>query len=459
MSDFDTVVRAGRVVTTSTTATADIGVGGGRILALAAPGTLTGRRTIDAEGLYVLPGIIDVHVHTSTHSHHVDPLGKVTQVAAAGGVTSVLVFLIPRAGYPGSPIDMVQEFRQIGEADAVIDFGFHIFLPERAESLEQIPQLIALGVPSFKLFLAYKSMGRMCSDAFLYDVMKRVGDAGGLLLLHAEDGELIDLRTAEQVRRGRTKPEDFLYTHPPEAEYIAIQKALHLGRLTGCPLYILHVSTALGAAMVSDARRAGQVVWGETCPQYVTLTNDALTRFGPLAKVGPPLRDGVANEGLGRALRDGHLQVVGSDHSAQSSENKERGYDNIFECSYGAPGVETLLPVFHDYWVNRRGGTIHQLVAFLSEQPAKIFGLYPRKGSIQVGADADLVLFDPEARWVVTASGLHSQAGYTLHEGLEVRGRAIHTLVRGQTVLEEGQVKSPPGYGRFLARGRQVPDT
>jgi dihydropyrimidinase len=267
---------------------------------------------------------------------------------------------------------------------------------------------------------------------------------------------LIDQRTTEQVRRGRTKPEDFLYTHPPEAEYIAIQKALYLGRLTACPLYILHVSTPLGAAMIADARRSGQVVWGETCTQYLTLTNEALTRFGPLAKVGPPLRDKMANDGLGRALRDGYLQVVGSDHSAQSRENKERGYDNVFESSYGAPGVETLLPVFHDYWVNGQGGTIRQLVAFLAEQPARIFGLYPRKGCIQVGADADLVLFDPNLSWIVTASELHSQAGYTLHEGLEVRGRAVHSLVRGQTVLEDGRIKAQPGHGQFLVRGHQV---
>ena len=453
MSRLDLVIRAGRVFSATDDVVADVGIADGQIRALAAPGSLSGAKIIDADGLYVFPGIIDVHVHTTAHSHHLDPLGHVTRVAAFGGVTSVLVFLIPRVDDPASPVEIVQEFLEIGRRQAVIDFGFHIFLPERPQTLDQIPRLIELGVPSFKLFMAYKSIGRMASDAFLYRAMQRIRDAGGLLLVHAEDGELIDQRIAEQQARGRVGPRDFLYAHPPEAEYIAIQKALHLARLTGCPLYILHVSTPLGAAMIAQARRSGQAVWAETCPQYLTLTDEALDRFGPLAKVSPPLRDEATNEGLRKALEEGQLQVVSSDHSAHSRETKAGGYRNIFDCWYGAPGVETLLCVFYDYWVNRHQGAVHKVVELLAEAPAKIFGLYPRKGRVQVGADADLVLFDPSARWVITAEGQHSMAGYTLYEGRTVVGRPVLTLVRGQPVLEGGEVVSSPGSGRFLARG------
>lgn len=453
MNDIETVVRAGNVVTAGSQVKIDIGIKKGRIHALAAPGSLTGHEVIDAEGLYVLPGIIDVHVHCTAHSHHVDSLGHVSLAAATGGVTSVLVLLIPSVDYAGSPVDVVQEFLGVGKAEALIDYGFHIFLPERPDSLEQIPKLVAMGVPSFKLFMAYKSSGRMSSDGFLYQAMKRIHESKGILLLHAEDGELIDIRMAEQISKGRTRRDHFAYTHPPEAEYIAIHKALHLGRLTSCPIYILHVSTPLGAAMIAEARLTGQLVWGETCPQYLTLTNDVLTRFGPLAKIAPPLRDNAAIEGLTQSLREGHLQVVSSDHSAHPGDSKAKGDDNIFASSYGAPGVETLFTVFYDLWVNHSGGTIREVVAFLSEQPAKIFGLYPRKGTIQVGADADLILFDANASWVVRASHLHSQAGYTLHEGLQVRGRVTHSLVRGQIVLQNDQVQSKPGYGQFLARG------
>jgi dihydropyrimidinase len=453
VNNIETVIRAGNVVTTTSQVKIDIGIKHGRIHALAAPGSLTGHQVVDADGLYVLPGIIDVHVHCTAHSRHVDPLGHVSFVAASGGVTSVLVLLIPSVDYTGGPVDVVQEFLRVGKAEAFIDFGFHIFLPERPDSLEQVPKLVAMGVPSFKLFLAYKSSGRMSSDGFLYLAMKRIHESNGILLLHAEDGGLIDVRIAEQISRGLTGRDHFAYAHPPEAEYIAIHKALQLGRLTNCPLYILHVSTPLGAAMIAEARRAGQLVWGETCPQYLTLTNDALIRLGPLAKIAPPLRDNAAIDGLTQSLREGHLQVVSSDHSAHPGDSKTTGHESIFASSYGAPGVETLFAVFYDFWVNHRHGTIQEVVAFLSEQPAKIFGLYPRKGTIQVGADADLILFDATATWLVRASHLHSQAGYTLHEGLEVRGRVTHSLVRGQIVLQNKQVQSKPGYGQFLARG------
>ena len=455
--DFELVIRGGRVFSSTADAVADIGVAQGRIQAIAAPGSLRGARVVPAEGLYVLPGIIDVHVHTMAHSHHLDPLGHVTRVAAFGGVTSALVFLIPRVDDPSSPLELVEEFMAVGRAESVIDFGFHVFLPERPGTLEQIRSLVGLGVPTFKLFLAYKSIGRMASDGFLYQTMQRVREAGGLLLLHAEDGELIDQRIAEQVARGKAGPSDFLYTHPPEAEYIAIQKALHLGRLTGCSLYILHVSTPVGAAMIAEARRAGQPVWAETCPQYLTLTDEAMERFGPLAKVSPPLRDQPTCEGLIRALEQGWLQVVSSDHSAHSRQTKGPGYRNIFDAWYGAPGVETLLPVFYDEWVNRRGGSVHKVVELLCEAPARIFGLYPRKGCIQVGADADLVLLDPDQRWTITSDTQHSMAGYTLYEGRQVRGKPVMSLLRGQPVLEGGEVVAAPGYGQFLARPPRSP--
>jgi dihydropyrimidinase len=454
VNEFDLLVTGGDIVTSSAVRRLDIGVRDGQITALGTPGSLgSARKVIDAAGKVVLPGVIDPHVHCRIHSHHVDDLPTVLEAAAAGGVTTALVHLLPTAipASPGTtPLDLLEEFRDLGRREAAIDFSFHAWLPERAGTLEQIPELLAAGIPSFKLFCAYKSIGRMASDGFLLRAMDTIGRRGGMLLVHAEDGELIDARIAAQRARGRIGPSDYRWTHPDEAEWIAVAKALGYARATGCPLYVVHVSTPRGADLIDEARHLGQPVWAETCVQYLELTDEALTHWGPLAKISPPLRDEAANEGLWRHLAAGRIDAVGSDHSPHSRESKAPGYRDIFDAWYGAPGVQTLLPVMWDAF-RRRGLPLPLLARVLSEAPARIFGL-ERKGAIAPGLDADLVIMDPDREVEIRSDDQLGQTGYTLYEGRRVRGWPMTVLRRGDVLVDGGVLRHPRGGGRFLAR-------
>jgi dihydropyrimidinase len=452
---FDLVVTGGDVVTSSTVRRLDVGVRDGLIAALGAPGTLgEAARVIDAAGKVVLPGVIDPHVHCRIHSHHVDDLPTVLEAAAAGGVTTALVHLLPTATVAATPLDLLTEFRDLGRREAPIDFSFHAWLPERAGTLEQIPELLAAGIPSFKLFCAYKSIGRMASDAFLIRAMDAIGRRGGVLLVHAEDGELIDARIAVRRGAGRIGPTDYRWTHPDEAEWIAVAKTLGYARATGCPLYVVHVSTPRGVDLIEDARRDGQRVWAETCVQYLELTDELLTRWGPLAKISPPLRDAAANEGLWRHLAAGRIDAVGSDHSPHSRETKAPGYRDIFDAWYGAPGVQTLLPVMWDAFC-RRALPLPLLARVLSEAPARIFGL-DHKGAIAPGLDADLVIMDPDREVELRSEEQIGHSGYTLYEGRRVRGWPLTTLRRGEILVDGGTLRHARGGGRFLPRRAAV---
>ncbi|HLW46154.1 MAG TPA: amidohydrolase family protein [bacterium] len=451
MGNYDLIVGGGRVVTSSDVRPLDIGVRDGVIETVAAPGTLgAAGNTIDASGKVVLPGVIDPHVHCRIHSHHVDDLPTVLEAAAAGGVTTAIVHLLPSATVAATPLDLLEEFRDLGRRTAPIDFTFHAWLPERPGTLDQIPALMAAGIPSFKLFLAYKSIGRMASDGFLLRAMDAIASAGGTLLVHAEDGELIDLRIAFQRERGRVAPSDYRWTHPDDAEWIAVAKALGYARSAGCPLYVVHVSTPRGADLIDEARQQGQRVWAETCAQYLELTDEALERWGPLAKISPPLRDGAANEGLWRHLAAGRIDAVGSDHSPHSRETKAPGYRDIFDAWYGAPGVQTLLPVMWDAF-RRRGLPPPLLARVMSEAPARIFGL-ERKGAIAPGLDADLVIMDPDREVELRGGEQIGQSRYTLYEGRRVRGRPVVVLRRGEVLVEAGVPRRGHGGGRFVAR-------
>lgn len=451
MAEYDLLVTGADVVTPAAVRRLDIAVRGGRVAALGVPGTFgDADRVIDAAGGVVLPGVIDPHVHCRIHSHHVDDLPTVLEAAAAGGVTTALVHLLPAATVAATPLDLLQEFRDLGRREAPIDFSFHAWLPERPGTLEQIPELLAAGLPSFKLFCAYKSIGRMASDPFLVRAMDAIARQGGMLLVHAEDGDIIDFRIAAQRARGRVGAADYLWTHPDEAEWVAVAKTLGYARATGCPLYVVHVSTPRGVDLIEDARRAGQRVWSETCVQYLELTDELLASWGPLAKISPPLRDAAANEGLWRHLAAGRIDAVGSDHSPHSRETKAPGYRDIFDAWYGAPGVQTLLPVMWDAF-RRRGLPLPLLARVMSEEPARIFGL-DRKGAIAPGFDADLVIVDPDAETELRGADQIGRAGYTLYEGRRVRGRLTAVLRRGDVLVEDGVLRRRRGGGRFVAR-------
>jgi dihydropyrimidinase len=443
---FDLVVSGGEVVTPGGVVRADVGVRGERIAAIAA-GPLAAARTLDARGLLVLPGVVDAHTHFATFSHHVDRQADTYRSAAHGGVTTAIGII---RGAPGMrPLEVLRHFRAEGEAEAVVDFAYHVVLGEGDAAIEDVAAVVAEGSTSFKIFLTY---GLRVGDVQLFRAMRAIAAAGGVLAVHAEDGLLVEALEAQQVAAGRVGPADFLFTHPREAETLATYKVIQLASLSGCPLYVLHISTPEVVALIEAARARGLALWGETCPQYLTQTDAAVLRHGVMAKVAPPLRETADVEGLWAHLAAGRLHVVASDHSPHTRETKRPGEANIFDGWFGAAGTETLLPVMHDELAVRRGLPVTLLARLLAEQPARVFGLWPRKGAIAVGADADLVLFDPARVVRIRAADLHTRSDFSLFEGREVRGWPRATLRRGAALLDQGTLVAAPGSGRFLPR-------
>ncbi|MEV6117642.1 amidohydrolase family protein [Streptomyces sp. NPDC052109] len=448
---YDMAVTGGSVVTPDGVVQGDIAVKNGVIASIGVPvvpSQVTGR-VIDAKGKLVLPGVIDAHVHCQTWTDHADAIGDSHRSAAFGGVTTAITQI--RAPVDMAPSDAISYFISEGERTSPIDFGLHTILRPEHDAATEVPKVMALGSPSVKFFMSYKDNGIMTPDATLLRNLRIVAENGGLAMVHAEDGEILAHLIDHAKATGRTRLEDFAWTHPAAAEDLGVHKALAYAKATDCPLYILHMTTKGGVKLLREAAAAGQRVFGETCPKYLTLTNDDLLRVGAQAKVGPPLRSDDDREHLWDALKTGTLSVVASDHAPRARERTGQ-VDDVFAEPYGAPGAETMLPVIYDELVVKRRGSVSLLAEILSTNPARIYGLYPKKGIIAAGSDADLVLVDPERREVISAATQHSTATYSLYEGREVTGWPTLSTVRGRVVLDNGELKQQPAFGKYQHR-------
>ncbi|MGQ4809860.1 D-hydantoinase [Candidatus Entotheonellaceae bacterium PAL068K] len=452
----DTIVRGGQVVTSSQLYDAAIAISGEKIVALGPEELLPpAEQYIDAEGKLVLPGLIDCHVHLDGHDDYA--LGA--RAAAYAGLTTLIPFgtydLEKQETLPAA----VHRVREEIETSAVVDFGFHFILQNRPYILDHLPQAMAMGVKSYKMFMTYKKRpGRMCDDDYICQAMELVAKGGGVLQLHCESGNIIEYLENKLLAEGHTHPTDFPTACPDWAEEEAINRAVQMGAATKCPTYVVHLSTQLGLDRIKRAQALGQPVWTETCPQYLLLSDAEMARYGPLAKIGPPLRpeDGPDQEALWRGLTQGYTSIVSSDHAPHPYELKQVGWENIFvtpdgaSVPFGSPGLETIVSLMYSEGVVKRGLPIWWLARVMSENPARVFGLYPRKGTIQVGSDADLLILDPAGDRIITAKDHQSNAGYTLFEGWQITGRPWMTLLRGQVLLNQGRLEQKPGYGQFL---------
>jgi len=448
-TDFDLVVAGGTVVTPDGEITGDVAMRGEQIAAVGPGLADRGRDVVRADGMIVLPGVIDAHVHCRTWTDHSDEIGDSHRSAAFGGVTTTITQI--RAAADMSPADAIRHFIAEGERTSVVDFGLHTILRPEHDLQTAIPQVIALGSPSVKFFMSYKDMGIMTPDARLLRGFELVRDHGGIAMVHAEDGELIGRLIADARASGKKAISDFAPAEPAASEDLGTIKAITYAAAMDCPLYVLHMTTSGSARALREAQASGQRVWGETCPKYLLLTNDDLIAKGPLAKVGPPLRTAVDNEALWRAVEDGAISVIASDHAPRDRTSLTQT-DDIFAEPYGAPGTETMLPVVYDELIVRRRRSLSELASVLSTNPAKIYGLYPRKGAIRVGSDADLVIVDPERRTTIRAEAQHTRATYSLYEGREVAAYPIRTFLRGRPLLAGGELAQQPGYGRYSPR-------
>ena len=453
------LITNGHIVTATDDYWGDILIEGERIVAIGATGTFAGReseRVLDARGKYIFPGAIDVHTHmelplpTTVAS---DDFETGTIAAACGGTTTILDFANQQRGH--TLAEALQAWHSKAEGKAVIDYGFHITITDLANAPEEaMDEMIAAGVTTFKLLMAYPTTF-MVDDETIYRVLRRSARLGGLVMVHAENGIVIDLIVREAVAAGHTAPGFHGLTRPAILEGEATQRAITLATLAEAPLYVVHVSCAASLQAVAAARIKGLRVWGETCPQYLYLNDSCYAAPGfESAKFvcTPPMRSVADNEALWIGLQRHELQVVSTDHAPFNFVGqKELGRDDFSKIPNGIPGVEHRVMLLYD---GVRSGKldIHHFIDLVATTPAKLFGLFPRKGTIAPGSDADLVIFDPERTLTIGAATQHQRVDYTPYEGMQVQGVPDTVLLRGRVLVEDGNYVGGKGGGQYVPR-------
>jgi dihydropyrimidinase len=452
-----TLIRHGTVVTPEGALPRDVLVDGERIARIGERIESEADRSVDATGKYVLPGGIDVHTHLDMPYGDTvtsDDFATGTAAAACGGTTCIVDFAVQD---PGRPLrEALDAWHRKAEGKAAVDYGFHVIVCDAGPSLEaEMDTLVAEGVPSFKLFTAYP--GRlMVDDAAIFRALRRSAANGATVMVHAENGGVIEVLQREALAAGRTAPREHARTRPALAEAEATHRVIALAEMAGAPVYVVHVSTAEAAEEIAAARARGVPAFGETCPQYLLLTDDVYDApgfEGAKYVMSPPLRDRHAQERLWRALAAGELQTVATDHCPfRMSDQKSLGRDDFTKIPGGAPGIETRMSLLFDAGV--RGGRfgIERFVEITAAEPARLFGLWPRKGGLSPGADADLLVWDPEREITLSAATLHMRVDYSPFEGRVVKGAPDLVLSRGQVVAESGRFVGRPGAGAFVRR-------
>jgi dihydropyrimidinase len=458
-----TLIKNGTVVTASDTFVADVWIEGGRIVALthAAQRKAADKvdREIDAAGKFILPGGIDPHTHLDMPfggTNSIDDFESGTVAAAHGGTTTIIDFAIQKKG--GTLTEALDTWHRKAEGKAAVDYGFHMIATDvPAAQLHEMEHIVKEGVTSFKLFMAYPGV-LLLDDQSIFRAMLRAGEIGALICMHAEHGLPIDVLVQRALAQGHTAPIYHALTRPEVAEATGTERAIALAEMAKVPVYIVHLSAQRALERVMEARNRGLPAFAETCPQYLFLSEDDLrgtpgNEFeGAKYVCTPPLRPAHHHEHLWRGLRNHDLQVVSTDHCPFCMKGqKEMGRGDFSKIPNGMPGIETRL---HLMWEAVRAGRIsmNRFVEITSTAPARIFGLYPRKGNVCVGADADLIVWDPEKRFELSHKNLHMRADYAAYEGKTVIGAPSHVLSRGELIVENDKFLGQKGRGRFLRR-------
>jgi dihydropyrimidinase len=438
---FDLLLTGGTIVTGQGIRRADVGVRGEIVAALEADlPRQAATEVLDVTGRYVFPGVVDVHVHPV----YLDSVEDCSRVAAYGGTTTLLHFAYARQGE--SLVESVDKMLQDGAAHSCLDFGLHGGLFEAPRQVPEISQVMEMGVRTFKFFMTYLKQGWCTDDYQLIKAMDILAEHGGMAMVHAENGGGIDYLEDKYLRGPNASARYFNASRPAALEEEAVFRAICLAEVVNCPLYIVHIAAARALRPICRAQVEGQRLFAETCPHYLSLPQEIIEERGGQAKVAPPIRTADDRAALWEALRDGTVQVVASDHVPKKKDLRS----DFVEQGFGSPQIETLLPLTYDEGVNKGRISVVRLVQVLCENPARIFGLYPRKGTIAVGSDADLVVFDPCREFTIRADNQHSNMGYTLYEGRSVLGWPEMSFQRGRRVLWQGKVVAEPGQGRFL---------
>src|SRR6267154_4423742 len=454
------LIKGGRVITAADDYVGDVFVEDERISLIGESLDIQADRTIDASGKYVLPGGVDPHTHLDMPFGGTVTIDDVEsgQIAAAfGGTTCHVDFIIQPQGQ--SFAAAFEEWRSKATGKQVIDMGYHMAVTDLKEggTLEELASLPDQGVTSYKLFMAYKG-ALMVDDETLFRTMQVAAQSGALVMVHAENGDVIDILVKEALAADHTEPLYHALTRPPEAEGEATNRAIQLAHLAGAPLYVVHVTCKEAVEPIARAREDGWDVWGETCTQYffTSLEDIAKPNFeGAKYVFSPPVRDASNHDVLWNAVRSDALSVISTDHCAFLFDGqKTLGKDDFSKIPNGGPGLENRLQMIHEFGVRSGRISLNRMVELLATNPAKLFGLYPRKGTVAVGSDADLVVFDPEKRVTISAKTHHSKSDYNLYEGTTVTGSPDVVLLRGRVLVENDELVASPGIGQFVARAR-----
>jgi dihydropyrimidinase len=449
------LIKGGEAVLGQAVEKKDILIQGEKIQAI---GKLKGQyadEVLDAAGLLVLPGAVDTHVHfndefmntKSVHDYH-----SGTYAAAFGGVTSVVDF---SNQIPGKPlIQTIETKRKEAEGKAIVDWGVHPVISDPTPSiLEEIPRMIQEGAPTIKCYMTYREEGLMVADKDLKRIMKALNNAGGMLLVHAEDNDTIEKNVPRMIEEGLTKSIYHAKSRPADSEAEAIKRCIRLARETGARLFIVHMASDQGMEMVGQAREEGLSVRAETCTHYLIFTDRMLEREDGIKWIcSPPLRDPKIQEQLWTGIRDGRVSMVTSDDAAFSWEAKLNGADRFDRCPNGIPGIEVRLTLLYSEGVTKGRISLPRLVELVSTHPARLFGLAPQKGALVPGADADIVLFDPKAKWTMNRESLHMATDWSAYENIPITGKVMKVFSRGDLIVDGETCSAKKGRGKYLHR-------
>ena len=451
------LIRNGTILNASDIYRGDIFIDGDKVTTIGSSLTMPADRTIDASGRYVLPGGIDVHTHLDMPfggTTSADDFESGTTAAAFGGTTSIVDFAIQYRGQ--SLREALDAWRKKAEGKAVIDYGFHMIITDLTPSVEdEMDAMVAEGVTSFKLFMAYPGVF-MLDDASIFKAMLRTGTNGGTICMHAENGGVIDVLVQKALAEGKTAPKYHALTRPARAEGEATHRAIALAEMANVPVYIVHLSAAEALEMVTEARDRGLPAYAETCPQYLFLSYDNYEEpgfDGAKYVMSPPLRPKETQAQLWRGLASNDLQAISTDHCPFCmKEQKVLGHGDFSKIPNGAPGIETRMSLVYDGGVRTGRISLNRWVELTSTSPAKIFGMFPRKGTIAPGSDADIVIFNPDRTQLLSVDTLHMKVDYNPYEGRTVHGVSETVISRGTVIVEDNKFTGRKGAGEFIKR-------
>ena len=454
------LVTGGRVVTSTDDTLADVMIEDGRVTAVGSLGGATADDVIDASGNLVFPGGIDPHTHLQTPVAGTvvsDSFDTGTKAAAVGGTTTIIDFAIQEKG--SDPRFAYEHWREMARDNAAVDYAFHQIITDLPDSLlPSLDGLIAEGVTSFKLFMAYPNAW-MLDDGAIFKAMRRTADNGGFIMLHCENGHVIQALIDDSLARGDTDPINHALTRPAITEDEATRRGIALAEMAGVPVYVVHMSSAGAVAAMEEARARGVRAYAETCPQYLLLTEERLKEpnfRGSQYVCSPPLRSEEHQEALWEGLISGHLQAVGTDHAPFSFEQRTVGEADFSKIPNGLPGIEWRFGLLYHHGVVKNRMSLNRFVELTSTNSAKLFGLYPRKGEIAVGSDADLVILDPDATTMLSVETQMTNCDYNPYEGMVLSGAIDTVLLRGEQIVRAGKYVSANSKGEYVRRAESA---